>query len=207
MGSNRARCDARHDYPRPRHRRPQNVQELRQPSSRLASPTNRSCSKSRAMITDPARSNAAPILAIPTSAPCTTGTNYFRRRRLWSGRAGCRTAGIGCIERKMSMAGHLIKWIEPVRARREEYAASRSRAAFSTRAPLKAREVAQKQMARVREAVFNLEREGGSSCDESSGKSDGGRRSEASGIKPSSFVSFQPARLKPCPTRRRVTGR
>jgi len=40
----------------------------------------------------------------------------------WSAE-GCRSAGIGCIECKAAMADNLIKWIAPVRARREEYAA------------------------------------------------------------------------------------
>ncbi len=56
----------------------------------------------------------------------------------------------------MSMADHLIKWIEPVRARREEYAAHPGKVLrILDEGSVKAREVAQKTMARVREAVFN----------------------------------------------------
>jgi len=69
---------------------------------------------------------------------------------------GCRSAGIGCIECKMAMADHLIKWIEPVRARREEYAAHPEKVLrILDEGSEKAREVAQNTMSRVREAVFN----------------------------------------------------
>ena len=54
------------------------------------------------------------------------------------------------------MADNLIKWIEPVRARREEYAAHPDKVLrILDEGSVKAREVAQKTMARVREAVFN----------------------------------------------------
>ena len=86
--------------------------------------------KTKVMITDP-RASAAPIPAIPTFAPSSTGTNCFRRRETlaWAAQ-GCRTAGIGCIECKAAMADDLIKWIEPVRAaprrlRRDPAAGSR----------------------------------------------------------------------------------
>ena len=54
------------------------------------------------------------------------------------------------------MAENLIKWIGPVRARREEYAAHPDKVLrILDDGSVKAREVAQKTMARVREAVFN----------------------------------------------------
>jgi tryptophanyl-tRNA synthetase len=69
---------------------------------------------------------------------------------------GCRTAGIGCTDCKAAMGDNLIKWIAPVRARREEYAAHPDQVLQIIDAgSIKAREVAQKTMARVREAVFN----------------------------------------------------
>ncbi len=56
----------------------------------------------------------------------------------------------------MAMADHLIKWIEPVRARREEYAAHPEKVLrILDEGSEKAREVAQNTMSRVREAVFN----------------------------------------------------
>ncbi len=54
------------------------------------------------------------------------------------------------------MADNLIKWIAPVRARREEYAAHPDKVLqILDDGSVKARVVAQKTMARVREAVFN----------------------------------------------------
>jgi hypothetical protein len=56
----------------------------------------------------------------------------------------------------MAMAGNLIKWIEPVRARREEYAAHPDKVLqILDDGSAMAREVAQKTMTRVRDAVFN----------------------------------------------------
>ena len=104
--------------------------------------------KSRAMITDPGNPDICPVYDWHKlfSPPETLA---------WSA-AGCRSAGIGCIECKMAMADNLIKWIEPVRARREEYAAHPDKVLrILDDGSLKAREVAQKTMASVREAVFN----------------------------------------------------
>jgi len=54
------------------------------------------------------------------------------------------------------MADNLIKWIAPVRARREEYAAHPDKVLrILDEGSVKAREVAQKTIGRVREAVFN----------------------------------------------------
>ncbi len=83
--------------------------------------------KIRPMMTDPPAS-AAPIPATPTFAPYTIGTNFFRRRRRWHGRpTAAAQRGIGCIECKRAMADNLIKWIAPVRARRQEYEAHPAR--------------------------------------------------------------------------------
>jgi hypothetical protein len=54
------------------------------------------------------------------------------------------------------MGDNLIRWIEPIRARRQEYAAHPDKVLrILDDGSAKAREVAQKTMARVREAVFN----------------------------------------------------
>jgi tryptophanyl-tRNA synthetase len=112
--------------------------------------------KSRAMITDPARKRRTDP-GNPDICPVYDWHKLFSPAETLSwAAAGCRTAGIGCIECKMSMADHLIKWIEPVRARREEYAAHPDKVLrILDEGSLKAREVAQKTMARVREAIFN----------------------------------------------------
>jgi tryptophanyl-tRNA synthetase len=72
----------------------------------------------------------------------------------WSAN-GCRTAGIGCIECKSAMADNLIKWIEPVRARRLEFEKDPAKVLqILNRGSDRARDIAQKTMSRVREAVF-----------------------------------------------------
>jgi tryptophanyl-tRNA synthetase len=111
--------------------------------------------KSRAMITDPARKRRTDP-GNPDICPVYDWHKLFSppETLAWSA-AGCRSAGIGCIECKMAMADNLIKWIEPVRARREEYAAHPGKVLrILDDGSVKAREVAQKTMARVREAVF-----------------------------------------------------
>jgi tryptophanyl-tRNA synthetase len=112
--------------------------------------------KSRAMITDPARKRRTDP-GNPDVCPVYDWHKLFSPPETlkWSAE-GCRSAGIGCIECKMAMADNLIKWIEPVRARREEYAAKPARVLqILDEGSVKAREVAQKTMSRVREAVFN----------------------------------------------------
>ncbi len=112
--------------------------------------------KSRAMITDPARKRRTDP-GNPDVCPVYDWHKLFSppETLAWSAE-GCRSAGIGCIECKTAMADNLIKWIEPVRARREEYAAHPAKVLrILDEGSAKAREVAQKTMARVREAVFN----------------------------------------------------
>ncbi len=79
--------------------------------------------KSRAMITDPARKRRTDP-GNPDVCPVYDWHKLFSPPETlkWSAE-GCRSAAIGCIECKMAMADNLIKWIEPVRARREDYAA------------------------------------------------------------------------------------
>jgi tryptophanyl-tRNA synthetase len=73
--------------------------------------------------------------------------------------AGCRSAGIGCIECKAKMADHLIAWIAPVRERRVEYEKHPRRVLeVLDEGSYQARKVAQQTMIRVREAVFGWNR-------------------------------------------------
>jgi tryptophanyl-tRNA synthetase len=112
--------------------------------------------KSRAMITDPARKRRTDP-GNPDICPVYDWHKLFSSPETlaWSAE-GCRSAGIGCIECKMAMADNLIKWIAPIRARREEYAAHPDKVLrILDDGSMNAREVAQKTMARVREAVFN----------------------------------------------------
>jgi tryptophanyl-tRNA synthetase len=115
--------------------------------------------KSRAMITDPARKRRTDP-GNPDVCPVYDWHKLFSSPEIlkWSAE-GCRSAGIGCIECKTAMADNLIKWIEPVRARREEYAAHPDNVLrILDEGSTKAREVAQKTMGRVREAIFGWEK-------------------------------------------------
>jgi tryptophanyl-tRNA synthetase len=112
--------------------------------------------KSRAMITDPARKRRTDP-GNPDFCPVYDWHKLFSPLETlrWAAN-GCLTAEIGCIECKTAMADNLIKWIEPVRARREEFAAHPDKVLrIIDEGSLKAREVAQKTMSRVREAVFS----------------------------------------------------
>ena len=111
--------------------------------------------KSRAMMTDPARKRRTDP-GNPDICPVYDWHKLFSppETLAWSAE-GCRTAAIGCIECKTAMADNLIKWIEPIRARREEFAAHPDQVLrIIDEGSEKAREVAQKTMSRVREAVF-----------------------------------------------------
>jgi tryptophanyl-tRNA synthetase len=112
--------------------------------------------KSRAMMTDPARKRRTDP-GNPDVCPVYDWHKLFSLSETLAWAAeGCRTAGIGCIECKAAMAENLIKWIEPVRARREEFAAHPEKVLrIIDEGSVKAREVARKTMTRVREAVFN----------------------------------------------------
>jgi len=111
--------------------------------------------KARAMMTDPARKRRTDP-GNPDVCPVYDWHKLFSSPEIlkWSAE-GCRTAAIGCIECKAAMADNLIKWIEPIRARREEFAAHPDKVLrIIDEGSLRAREVAQKTMSRVREAVF-----------------------------------------------------
>jgi len=111
--------------------------------------------KSRAMITDPARKRRTDP-GNPDICPVYDWHKLFSPPDIlaWSAE-GCRTAGIGCIQCKTAMADNLIKWIEPIRARREEFAAHPDKVLrIIDNRSTKARDVAQKTMSRVREAIF-----------------------------------------------------
>ena len=112
-------------------------------------------SKARNMMTDPKRTHRH-IPGNPDVCPVFAWHKLFSTPETiaWSDH-GCRTAGIGCIECKSAMADNLVRWIEPVRARRQEYEAHPGRVTEILDAGSKmARSVAGETMARVREAVF-----------------------------------------------------
>jgi tryptophanyl-tRNA synthetase len=67
----------------------------------------------------------------------------------------CRTAAIGCVDCKKLMADSLIKWVEPIQAKRKEFEANpRQVWDILDDGSKKARNVARKTMKRVRNAIF-----------------------------------------------------
>jgi tryptophanyl-tRNA synthetase len=115
--------------------------------------------KTKVMVTDPARKRRTDP-GNPDVCPVYDWHKLFSTRATldWAA-AGCRTAGIGCIECKAKMADHLIEWITPVRERRVEYEKNPKRVLeILDGGSRKARKVAQGTMERVREAVFGWEK-------------------------------------------------
>jgi tryptophanyl-tRNA synthetase len=111
--------------------------------------------KTKVMVTDPARKRRTDP-GNPDVCPVYDWHKLFSPPPTleWAAN-GCRTAGIGCIECKSAMADNLIKWIEPIRARRIEHEKNPARVLeILNDGSSIARDVAQKTMARVREAVF-----------------------------------------------------
>ena len=105
------------------HRRPQDVEVLRQRGAPEGPARGRARRRSSRWSPTP-RASGAPIPATRTSAPSSTCTRRSRRRRRRSGRPqGCRTAGIGCLDCKGRLLDHLLQRLEGIHARRPEFAA------------------------------------------------------------------------------------
>jgi len=67
----------------------------------------------------------------------------------------CRTAAIGCVDCKKMIAENLVKWIEPVQARRKEFEARPQQVwDILDAGDTKARATARRTMKRVRNAIF-----------------------------------------------------
>jgi tryptophanyl-tRNA synthetase len=114
--------------------------------------------KTKVMVTDPARKRRSDP-GNPDVCPVYDWHKLFSPPETleWSAK-GCRTAGIGCIECKAAMADNLIKWITPVRERRQQYEKHPERVLqVIDEGSQKARIIAQRTMERVREAVFGWE--------------------------------------------------
>jgi tryptophanyl-tRNA synthetase len=111
--------------------------------------------KTKVMKTDPARQRRTDP-GNPDVCPVFDWHKLFSsvETQEWAA-AGCRSAGIGCIECKAKMADGLIQWIGPVRERRLEYEKNPGRVLeILDEGSFQARKVAQQTMIRVREAVF-----------------------------------------------------
>ncbi len=87
----------------------------------------------------------------------------------------CRTAAIGCVDCKALMGNSLVRWIEPVQARRKEFEAHpRQVWDILDAGSKKARGVARRTMRRVRNAIFKWD-------EAKKERSFGGARTPASG--------------------------
>jgi tryptophanyl-tRNA synthetase len=119
--------------------------------------------KTKVMVTDPARKRRTDP-GNPDICPVYDWHKLFSTPERDPGRLdwvrqGCTTAGIGCIECKSAMAENLIKWIEPVRARRLDYEHHPKKALeILDQGGAKARESAKLTMQRVRDSIFNWPR-------------------------------------------------
>ncbi|MGH9686989.1 MAG: tryptophan--tRNA ligase, partial [Candidatus Acidiferrales bacterium] len=101
----------------------------------------------RARRTDPGRPEVCPVFAYHKllSPPDVID---------WSDQ-GCRTAGIGCVDCKKAMAENLVKWIEPIQARRKEFEARPQEVwDILDAGSKKAQAAARRTMKRVRNAIF-----------------------------------------------------
>jgi tryptophanyl-tRNA synthetase len=115
--------------------------------------------KTKGMVTDPARKRRTDP-GNPDICPVYDWHKLFSPQETldWAAQ-GCRSAGIGCIECKAAMADNLIKWIEPVRARRVEYQQNPKRVLeIVDNGSHDAQKSAKQTMQRVREAIFNWSR-------------------------------------------------
>ncbi|HLW97915.1 MAG TPA: hypothetical protein VKR82_04665 [Candidatus Acidoferrales bacterium] len=120
-------------------------------------------SKAKVMMTDPARKRRTDK-GNPDVCPVYDWHKLFSPPETLSwANVGCRTAGIGCIECKSAMADNLIKWIAPVRERRQQLEAHPDQVLdIIDEGSKRARKTAQATMERVREAVFHWKEKRGS---------------------------------------------
>ena len=100
--------------------------------------------------TDPGRPEICPVFAWhKLFSPAETGARIDGE---------CRTAAIGCVDCKKQMADNLIRWIEPIQAKRKEFEAQPARVwdILDTGSD-EARKAAKRTMKRVRNAIFQSE--------------------------------------------------
>ncbi|MGD0427357.1 MAG: tryptophan--tRNA ligase [Candidatus Acidiferrales bacterium] len=97
--------------------------------------------------TDPGRPEICPVFAYhKLFSPPDTVARIDR---------DCRTAAIGCVDCKKEMADNLVKWIEPIQARRKQFEANPQQVwDILDTGSKQAQKVARKTMKRVRNAIF-----------------------------------------------------
>jgi tryptophanyl-tRNA synthetase len=106
--------------------------------------------------TDPGRPEVCPVFAYHNLFPEKKSAEDCARIERVD--RECRTAEIGCVDCKKLMADALVKWIEPIQARRAKYEANpREVWDVLEDGSKRAKKVAEQTMERVRKAVFNWE--------------------------------------------------
>ena len=113
--------------------------------------------------TDPGRPEICPVFAYhKLFSPPDTVARIDR---------DCRSAAIGCVDCKKEMAEGLVKWIEPIQARRKEFEANPQRVwDILDTGSKQAQKVARKTMKRVRNAIFQWDEARQSSSPARAGK-------------------------------------
>ncbi len=106
--------------------------------------------------TDPGRPEVCPVFAYHNLFPEKKSAEDCARIERVD--RECRTAAIGCVDCKKLMADALVKWIEPIQARRAKYEKNpREVWQVLEDGSQRAKKVAEGTMERVRKAVFNWE--------------------------------------------------
>jgi tryptophanyl-tRNA synthetase len=121
----------------------------------LSDPPDEIRTKARNMMTDPQRQRRTDP-GRPEVCPVFAWHKLFSPLETisWADQ-GCRSAGIGCVDCKKSMAENLVKWIEPIQARRKEFEANPQQVWDTLDAGnKKAQAQARRTMKRVRNAIF-----------------------------------------------------
>jgi tryptophanyl-tRNA synthetase len=121
----------------------------------LSEPIDSLRNKARNMITDPARVRRTDP-GNPDVCPVFSYHNLFSTPEVIAQvNRECRTAEIGCVDCKKLMADALVKWIEPIQAKRREFE-SHPQLVWDILddGSKRAHKIADKTMGRVREAIF-----------------------------------------------------
>lgn len=106
--------------------------------------------------TDPGRPEVCPVFAYHNLFPEKKAPEDCERIERVA--FNCRNAKWGCLDCKAEMADALVKWIEPIQARRAKYERNPREAwDILDEGSRRAKKVAEQTMSRVRKAVFNWE--------------------------------------------------